>query len=153
MMDGFVRPPSIFMAVSPWLISSSRAAVLSLSICRKQPPAALILRIMSGKRTYSPSRVGGKGGKRWTQATRQRLEAAEHHEVAPLGRSTKRRWEEASASMTPSIPAGASRPDPGMIEDMEKAWNTFLMSSCLRLADFNPVENTAMVCGRPVQVS
>lgn len=108
---------------------------------------------MAAKRSYSASRTGGKGGKTWTQATRQRLEGDEHDEVAPQGRNTRQRWEEASASVAPSIPTGASRPGPSMVEDMEQAWNKFLMSSSLRLADFNPVENTAMVCGRPVQVS
>ena len=106
------------------------------------------------KRSYAEARTRDETPKRgWAQSTRERLEGQEHDEVAPQGRSTRHRWEEASGSMSSSIPVGASRPTPAMFDDMEKGWNKFLLSTCLRLADYNPVENTTMVCGRPVQVS
>jgi hypothetical protein len=75
---------------------------------------------MAKRASEYPSPARSKTPKKWTEETRLRLQPSEHQQVAPTGRDTKERWEEAAAASSSTVYVGASRLTPKDVPKMEE---------------------------------
>ena len=93
----------------------------------------------------------------WVDKVRERIEQPGHKFLAPEGRPCGDMWwhqEEAVMSEEEELlggEGGASRPPTR--EERVKMYERVTMKAGLKLASFEPLRQTTMICGRPVQVA
>ena len=102
-----------------------------------------------------PRRQTSKGAPgEWAVATRVCLQDPEHDDApAAQGRLKSEHWKVAERKTLVSLmKSGASRPQEQDLEQMKVAYRNVINRANLQLACFEPLANTSMICGRPVQV-
>ena len=89
----------------------------------------------------------------WIPGVRDRLQARVHQRPEPTGRRTGTRWREAESKAWQGTGAsGASRPEDVNRQQQVHVFNNITHGNALKLASFEPLQHSTMVCGRPVQV-